>query len=184
MDNQVIPLKYRSYPLQKGDDLMSDIRLLSALISAAVALIIAFSNHFIIQPLKAKRRLKRDMLTDLYMPLYGILTARINLAKDECFEKGQIVLGNRSDDPYLKEHFMEEFILNHAGYASQDLIFAWSNYSYSADRWTTKILVKCIVKEYNQLLKELGRNYNKEELETGIPEIIKEFRNMDENKAS
>ncbi|MFB7120698.1 hypothetical protein ACWOMK_25705 [Bacillus thuringiensis] len=50
--------------------------------------------------------------------------------------------------------------------------------SYEVPREVTFKLVTTIVKEYNQLKKELKMEYNEDELKIGIPEIIKEFREI------
>ncbi|MGR9632823.1 hypothetical protein ACU82A_00790 [Bacillus cereus] len=39
-------------------------------------------------------------------------------------------------------------------------------------------LVELTVKDYNQLRRELGMEYNEDELNTGIPDVIKEFREI------
>lgn len=76
---------------------------------------------------------------------------------------------------------MEKFFLDKAGYSSNELLEAWIEYSSQIvgyKKETTEQLVITIVKEYNQLKKELNMPYNENELRTGIPESIKEYRDV------
>ncbi|MBH0156001.1 hypothetical protein IHV10_06440 [Fictibacillus sp. 5RED26] len=155
-----------------------DIKLISGLVSATVALLIAILNHFIITPIKENRERKRQQLKNLYAPLYSLLNTRINMVKDMSIKYNRIMLGTRTDVKYFNKEYMEIFLLENTGYASDELISVWIRYSSSLtiDEKETIEFVQTVVKEFNQLKKDLGLSFNQQELITGIPEVIKEFR--------
>ncbi|MGD7021946.1 hypothetical protein ACQCVK_05100 [Rossellomorea vietnamensis] len=158
-----------------------DIRLLSVIISASVAILIAVLNHFIITPYKENRSRKREQLKNLYAPLYGIINVRTKLVIGFSMRKKKLMLGNVDDKTYQTEEYMEQFILERAGYASHKLLDVWIEYTSQFgdyDKETTERFVVTIVREYNQLKKDLNLPYNPEELRTGIPESIKEYRKL------
>jgi hypothetical protein len=158
-----------------------DIRLVSVLISATVAVLIAVLNHFIITPYKEKRSRKREQLKNLYAPLYGIINVRTKLVIEQSMRAKKLMLGNVGDIEYQSREYMEKFFLDKAGYSSNELLEAWIEYSSQIvgyKKETTEQLVITIVKEYNQLKKELNMPYNENELRTGIPESIKEYRDV------
>jgi hypothetical protein len=152
-----------------------DIRIISVLISAGVALFIAILNHFVITPIKENRARKREKLKNLYAPLYSLVMTRVNLIKPQIVTSGRYMLGGLSDSTWLNKEYMHKFFLEKAGYASNDMINAWISYSSAINpsQDITKRFVFQLVKEYNQLKKELRLPYNKKELETGIPDILK-----------
>ncbi|CAH0120428.1 hypothetical protein PAE9249_02947 [Paenibacillus sp. CECT 9249] len=156
-----------------------DIRILSVIISATVAILIAVSNHFLVEPFKEKRKWKKQQLSNLYSPLYALISARIYLVKDLCIQRKKIMLGSVDPSLILSKDYTHEFILKNAGYGSKVFIEAWSNYvgSFLPKNEVTLEFVTTLVKDYNKLKKELGQEYNVEELKTGIPEVIKELRN-------
>ncbi|GGM40441.1 hypothetical protein GCM10011351_28250 [Paraliobacillus quinghaiensis] len=156
-----------------------DTSLLSAIISATVALFVAVLNHFIVTPIKEKKELKRNQLTILYAPLYSLICLRISIVKDFSLSKRKLMLGDIGDIGYQKKEFMEKLIMDRSGYCFNDLMEAWVNYASqfgSFDKKYTEELVKSVVRGYNQLRKELKLPYDKDELNTGIPEVIKEYR--------
>lgn len=155
-----------------------DIRIISVLISASVALFIAILNHFIITPIKEKRKRKREQLNNLYAPLYSLISTRLNIVKPQIVIKGEYLLGSNQQSVYLNKEYMETFFLERSGYASDKMIDAWIGYTgvIIPDRKATKNFITQMVFEYNQLKKELGLNYNSRELETGIPEVLKDVK--------
>jgi hypothetical protein len=156
-----------------------DIKLLSVLISGSVALFIAVLNHFIITPYRESNNRKREQLKNLYAPLYGIINVRTKLVIDISLKSKKLMLGNDADTKYQTREYMENFILDNAGYASNELLDAWIEYSSQLvgfNKEKTERLVITTVKEYNLLKKKLHLPYNKDELRTGIPESIKEYR--------
>ncbi|WP_335871951.1 hypothetical protein [Bacillus sp. 2205SS5-2] len=158
-----------------------DIRIVSVLISASVALFIAVLNHFIITPYKESRNRKREQLKNLYAPLYGIINVRIKMVKEFSLRSKKLMLGSTEGIEYQSRENMEKFILEKAGYASNELLDAWIEYSSQLtgiEAENTERLVITVVKEYNQLKKKLNLPYNAEELRTGIPESIKEYRDF------
>jgi hypothetical protein len=158
-----------------------DIKLVSVFISASVALFIAVLNHFIITPYKERRNRKREQLKNLYAPLYGIINVRSKLVIELSMKSKKLMLGNADNMEYQSREHMEKFILDKAGYASNELLDAWIEYSSQLvgfKKETTERLVFTVVKEYNQLKKDLNLPYNEEELRSGIPESIKEYREI------
>lgn len=156
-----------------------DVKLISVLISASVALFIAVLNHFIITPYKERKNRKREQLKNLYAPLYGIINVRSKMVIELSMKSKKLMLGNADNKEYQSGVFMEKFIMDKAGYASNELMDAWIEYSSQITGFkkeTTERLVIAVVKEYSQLKKDLNLPYNEEELRTGIPESIKEYR--------
>ena len=151
------------------------------IISASVAILVAILNHFVITPYKEKKKRKREQLKNLYAPLYGIINVRTKLVIDLSMRKKKLMLGNIDDTHYQTREFMETFILNNAGYSSNELLDVWIEYCVqfgNYEKEKTEQLVMTVVIEYNQLKKDLNLPYNKEELITGIPESIKEYREL------
>ncbi|WP_226087468.1 hypothetical protein [Mesobacillus sp. S13] len=158
-----------------------DVKLISVLISGSVALFIAVLNHFIITPYKERKNRKREQLKHLYAPLYGIINVRVKLVIEMSMRAKKLMLGNVDNKEYQSGVFMEKFIIEKSGYCSDELLEAWIEYSSQFGEFkkeTTERLVVAVVKEYNQLKKDLNLPYNKEELKTGIPESIKQYREI------
>ncbi|MGG4155872.1 hypothetical protein [Bacillus muralis] len=158
-----------------------DIKLWSVFISAAVALITFLIVHFFIDPMKEKKRRKMEQYKNFYAPLYTIIITRLNIVKDFSIKNKRMALGHTDKKPHLQPDFMEEFIIKNSGYASENLIDAFKDYASKVgaiDKEVSETFTKTVVKDYNKLKKELRMNYNKEELKTGIPEVLKEFRTM------
>ncbi|AXR16974.1 MULTISPECIES: hypothetical protein [unclassified Bacillus (in: firmicutes)] len=117
----------------------------------------------------------------------------------------RIYFGSAGEEGKINNDYMIEFTLKNSAYASNDLLNAIHDYTYfisstrsiiksvsdkeertqreaddlkEASRKReeyTKRLVITFVKEYNQLKKDLDMDYNKVELETGIPEFLKDL---------
>ncbi|MEK4977190.1 hypothetical protein [Bacillus sp. FSL K6-6540] len=156
-----------------------DVRWWSVIISATVAIIIAVGNHFLVEPYKEKRRWKKQQLSNLYAPLYALMSAKMNLIKDQIISKNKLMIGSVEPSPLLSRDYMNEFIMKNAGYGSMEFLEMWGKYisSLKPDDETTSNLVKSILCDYNNLKKELGQEFNQVEIDTGIPEIVKELRN-------
>ncbi|RTR36247.1 hypothetical protein EKG37_01435 [Robertmurraya yapensis] len=160
-----------------------DIRIISAVISAGVALLIAVLNHFVITPIKEKKASKREKLKKLYAPLYSLVIARINISKAQSVIQKKIMLGTAKPSVWLNSDFMNNLFLEQSGYASDQLIEEWVKYSGSMKSLTTEAgarpFVVQLVKDYNKLKKDLKLAYSKDELETGIPDILKGVELLD-----
>ncbi|MGN7196514.1 hypothetical protein ACTHS9_20790 [Bacillus mycoides] len=158
-----------------------DIKILSAFISVIVSVLTFLIIHLYIEPRKVKRNFKMEQYKNLYAPVYAMILSRLNMAKETGWVgNGSITLGQRSSQDHLDRKAMEKLILSNSGYASIELINIFKDYTASlkVPSEVTLNLVTTIVKEYNQLKKELKMEYNEGELKTGIPEIIKEFREI------
>lgn len=158
-----------------------DIKILSAFISVIVSVLTFLIIHLYIEPRKVKRNFKMEQYKNLYAPVYAMILSRLNMAKETGWVgNGSITLGQRSSQDHLDRKAMEKLILSNSGYASIELINIFKDYTASlkVPSEVTFNLVTTIVKEYNQLKKELKMEYNEGELKTGIPEIIKEFREI------
>jgi hypothetical protein len=156
-----------------------DIKIWSVFVSAAVALITFLIVHFFIEPMKEKKRRKLEQYKIFYASLYTIVITRASIAKDFSIKHNRMALGHTDKKPHLQPDFMEEFIIKNSGYASENLIDAFKDYASSVgviEKDISERFTKTVVKDYNKLKKELKMNYNKAELQTGIPEVLKEFR--------
>lgn len=159
---------------------MVNVSVISAIISAVVAILIAVANHFIIEPWKEKKRWKKQQLANFYAPLYGLVLARINLVKSRCLAAKKIMLGSIKEKDFLNDEYLNKFVLLNAGYASNQLLELWVKYCGSFPRPSDEIkhdFVATLIKEYNSLKKDLKLDHDPDELETGIPDIIKSIRN-------
>lgn len=142
--------------------------------------------HFIVEPRKEKIKWKREQLTKFYAPLYATLNAQgdfwIRLQEMSGQERpDKLIFATRGDGPnYQDRDHLENFIYEHSGYANLDLLAAWTRHVSAPDRCVSdadeKAFCKAIVAGYNQLRKELGLDYNEQELTTGIPEIYSYLR--------
>ncbi|MBU5219422.1 hypothetical protein KQI67_22390 [Bacillus albus] len=158
-----------------------DIKIISAFISVIVSVLTFLIIHLYIEPKKAKRHFKMERLKNLYAPLYTIVVSRINFVRELGVAQNRILLGNSPNKKYLNREYMEKFILDNSGYASDELIKAFVDYTSSEGSISHEVtvnLVTVIVKEYNKLKKELNIEYDDAELNTGIPNVIKEFREI------
>lgn len=157
-----------------------DIKLVSVIISASVAILIAVANHFIIEPIKERRRWKKQQLTNLYAPAYALLCAKISPIVDLCLRKERIIIGHSDLYSFLDKDGLHELILKNAGYGTMEFLDAWTEYIGSfpkPNEDTVHKFVTILVKDFNQFKKDLKQKYNEVELETGIPEVIKGLRN-------
>lgn len=160
-----------------------DQRILAAIISAGVAILIFIIGHFIIEPSKQRRRMKEERLKHLYGPVYGLMKAMAVAGKDQlpqAYEEHKTMVYStpRSQDN-LNILLMHKLILDNMGYASYDLGDQWVryiNYKSSTGHDELNELTRTIIREYNQLKKDIGLPYDEDELRTGYPEEYKELR--------
>ncbi|MGF9853146.1 hypothetical protein ABHN09_16520 [Bacillus paramobilis] len=158
-----------------------DIKILAAFISVIASALTFLILHLYIEPKKAKRNLKMEQYKNLYAPLYTMINSSVNIVKEESIRDGYIHLGHTSERTYLSPQSIEQFIFKNAGFASIELIEATKDLASSfgeIKKGVEQNLVEITVKEYNQLRYELGMEYNKAQLSTGIPDVIKEFREI------
>lgn len=158
-----------------------DVKILSAFISVIVSVLTFLLIHLYIEPKKAKRNFKTEQYKNLYAPLYSMIISSVNIVKEESVRDRCIYLGYTSERTYLSTQNIEQFIFKNAGFASIELIEATKDLASTFDeikKGVEQKLVEVTVKDYNQLRYELGMEYNKAELDTGIPDVIKEFREV------
>lgn len=88
------------------------------------------------------------------------------------------MLGGINNSTWLNSEFMDKFFIENSGYASNELIEDWINYTteFPVTNKNAKPFVLQLVKEFNQLKKDLRLPYNKKELETGVPDILKDVK--------
>lgn len=149
---------------------------------AMVALATFLLLHLIIEPRKEKKKKRKEKFKELYAPLYMMINARLY----SCVMFGRQI--GRIDELYFEsagtqhgfidDDYMIEFILKNSSHASVDLLNRLEQYISNAsegaeDAEELKKLVVTVVKEYQQLRKELKIDYNKEELKTGIPDKVR-----------
>ncbi|PLR69112.1 hypothetical protein [Bacillus sp. UMB0893] len=156
-----------------------DIKIWSVFVSATVALITFLVLHFFIEPMKEEKKRKLEQYKNFYAPLYTIVITRASIVKEYSLKQNRMMLGHTDKKPHLQPDFMEEFIIKNSGYASVNLIDAFKDLASTKgaiDKDISERFTKTVVIDYNKLKKGLKMEYNKEELLTGIPEILKEFR--------
>lgn len=161
-----------------------DIRIISAFISAGVALLSFIVLQFFIEPWKQRRKLLEDRHNKLYAPLYGIVIARGKLGH---FDKNQSVIRlAQTDEHFLNRETMEKLVYDNAGYASLELMTAWAKYTSAIGHFSSELtieFVSIVLKDYHTIRKQLRIPYNKEELRTGIPDEYEYLRNKKEDPA-
>ncbi|MEK4196154.1 hypothetical protein NYE59_23955 [Paenibacillus sp. FSL L8-0323] len=156
------------------------VQLMSAVISAAVAVLIFFALHFLIEPTKEKRKFAQERLQKLYSPLYALILARGRVYKDTMRNtpKDKVSLGSIKDHPFITREFMDEIIFKNMAYASTELMDSWSSYvsrgSAPLEIAVIENLIKVSVKDFHKLRKKLGLDYDETELKTGIPKIFED----------
>ncbi|MEK3699343.1 hypothetical protein NYE33_20435 [Paenibacillus sp. FSL R10-2199] len=155
------------------------IQIVNALISASVAVVIFIVLHFFVEPHREKRKLSLERLHKLYSPLYALIIARGHIYKDTMRNspKNTISLGSIKDHPFLTKEFTEKLLFDNMAFASTELIDAWAKYSSKVGPLQLELIekfIKIAVKDYTELRKELGMDYDKVEFETGIPQMFRE----------
>ncbi len=120
-----------------------------------------------------------EQYKNFYAPLYTIVLTRASIVKEHSIKQNRMMLGHTDKKPHLQPDFMEEFIIKNSGDASQKFIETFKDYASkmgSIDKETSKDSHNTVVKDYNKVNRQLKMNYNKKELLTGIPEVLKELR--------
>lgn len=152
--------------------------LLSAGISAVIAVLTFLILHFFIEPYKEKKRRKFERLHNLYSPLYALILARAHLYDSFTIPKKSVVmLGSIKDHEFLTKEFTDKLMFDNSSYASTELLDAWGKYVSSIGITPNDVVerfVKIAVKDYNELKKQLRMEYDREEYETGLPKIFRQ----------
>ena len=155
-------------------------------VPAIIALGTFMALHFVIEPIKERKRKRKEKFKELYSPLYMIINARLSLVKTQGRRNGAIELSfsDAGSPPFINDNYMIEFTLENSSYASVKLLNELDTYIQSStelsggNHESIEELIKTVVKEYQQLRKELKLEYDKNELKTGIPTAIRHIRGM------
>ncbi len=154
-----------------------DIGVLSGIISVIVSILTFVFLHFVIEPIKQKKQFKEDQLKNLYAPLYSMIMTMSKLGSE--YRRDHIIHMYMEGDVMLNKKHRDELILANMGYASREFIDIWTSYCKVLGEEKIPILhefSKLVIKEYNQLRKDLGYPFDDEELETGVPTHYKHLR--------
>ncbi|PEO54217.1 hypothetical protein [Bacillus wiedmannii] len=154
---------------------------ISAIVSAVVTIVLFLIVQFVLEPAKEKKRKKDEKLKNLYAPLYTMTVAKLIETPEEARIEYNFFL--RGESKNLNSEDYLQFILKNSRYASNDLLAKAHQFaeelarkrSYPTASGNAYIevgdLVRLIVKEYNQLKKDLKESPNENELKTGTPYI-------------
>ncbi|MBH0345684.1 hypothetical protein BK731_00600 [Bacillus thuringiensis serovar muju] len=144
--------------------------------------------HYVIEPRKEKKRKKSEQFKELYAPLYMIINARLGslVMYGRKYGAEQLYFNNAGAPGIINDNYMIEFVLKNSSYASNELLSVLDIHirNVSEERYKyieLENLVKVIVKEYQQLRKELKLKYDEKELETGLPTKVREIREERKN---
>ncbi|MGR5996622.1 hypothetical protein ACT7DF_06215 [Bacillus cereus] len=148
-------------------------------VPAIVALGTFVLLHFVIEPRKERKRKRKEKFKELYSPLYMIINARLSLIRTHGRRNGakELYFSDAGSPPFINDNYMIEFTLENSSYASFKLLNELDAYirscteSGGGDHEKVEELIKIVVKEYQQLRKELKLEYDKSELETGIQNL-------------
>ncbi|MGG3404436.1 hypothetical protein BKK39_23225 [Bacillus cereus] len=144
--------------------------------------------HYIIEPRKENRRKKSEKFKNFYAPLYMMINARLSLYFHSVKNNGRdvepIFFDDAGSPAFIDNKYVISFILQNSSYASTELLDELEYYIYDVSQRGEsgerhKNLVVVIVKEYQQLRKELGMDYDDDALKTGIPKRIRFLRSME-----
>lgn len=143
--------------------------LFPAIITGAVAIIIFALNHIItfLTNRNSKKKSKlENKLKGLYSPLY--LQVRVLAVNDFRNSIEKIFIDSQIPGFSLNE--INKLLTDNAVYASNDLIEQWIELvlHFGLDGTGHNFAVT-VVKEYNEMRKKLGLEYDKIELATGYP---------------
>ncbi|WP_408893488.1 hypothetical protein [Paenibacillus taichungensis] len=154
------------------------IPLITAGLSAVIALGTFLGLHFLVEPRKEKRKHRFDRLHNLYSPLYALILARGYYVEGERSpEGGNVVLGTDPNHSFLSKDYTDNLMFEKSAYASNKLLDAWGKYVSSIGNVPDKVVenfVKSVVRDYNQIRKDLRLDYDKEELRTGLPKLFRD----------
>ena len=156
---------------------------ITAIATSVVTLGLFLLLHYVIEPRKEKKRKKSEKFKELYAPLYMIINARLGslVMHGQKYGAEQLSFNNAGAPGIINDNYMIEFALKNSSYASIELLHVLDiHIRNTSDGWYNHMdieeLVKVIVKEYQQLRKELKLKYDEKELETGIPTKVREIR--------
>nr|WP_263327868.1 hypothetical protein [Neobacillus sp. Marseille-Q6967] len=140
-----------------------------AFITGAVAITIAVINHFVtfvVYRHKNKKSKLENKLKALYSPLYLQVRALAN--NDPRLNMEAITLDARMDG--FSEEDINKILNENAIYASSELIEKWMDFFfYRSSNTSAHNFAVTVVKEYNELRKELKLEYDEIELASGYP---------------
>ncbi|MEI2316481.1 hypothetical protein [Bacillus paramobilis] len=158
---------------------------IAAIVTSVITLGLFAFLHYHIEPQKEERRKKSEKFKNFYAPLYMMINARLSLYFHSVEKNGrdveQIFFDDAGSPEFIDNKYVISFILQNSSYASTELLDELEYYIYDvSQRGETgerhKNLVGTIVKEYQQLRKELGMDYDDDALKTGIPKRIRSLR--------
>lgn len=120
-------------------------------------------------------------MKNLYAPLYVLISQKIvigNHVNEKVNSQKKIVFGGKSGLEFTHDEYIMKFFMEKSSYASLELTDEFNKY-YSKkllgdvrDLSAEPIMI-LVVKEYNQLRKDLKLGYDKAELKTGELKILK-----------
>ncbi|OOR57484.1 hypothetical protein BGP34_13465 [Bacillus mycoides] len=157
---------------------------IAAIVTSVITLGLFLFLHYYIEPKKEARRKKSEKFKSFYAPLYMMINARLSHYFHSVKHNGRDVERMFFDDagspPFIDNKYVISFILQNSSYASTELLDELEYYIYDVSQKGEggerhKNLVGIIVKEYQQLRKELGMDYD-DALKTGIPKRMRSLR--------
>ncbi|MDA2383541.1 hypothetical protein PDN41_17550 [Bacillus cereus] len=160
-------------------------------VPALVALSTFGLLHLVIEPRKEKKKKRKEKFKELYAPLYMMINAMLTSVILYERENGaeRLYFTNAGSKGFIDNDYMIEFVLKNSSYASVELLSELDIYIRHATGGNLtsleyENLTKIVVKEYQQLRRELKLKYDKKELKTGIPTSIGDIREMHSMRTS
>lgn len=163
---------------------------IAAIVTALTTSGLFFFLHYCIEPKKEARRKKSEKFKNFYAPLYLMINARLSLYIFNVEKNGSDVekmyfsdIRSYGKAEFIDNEYVIKFVLENSSYASTELLDELEYYIYDVSEMAEtgerhKNLVEIIVKEYQQLRKELKMDYDEDALKTGIPKRIRSLRKM------
>ncbi|HDR7797823.1 TPA: hypothetical protein QCY03_001572 [Bacillus tropicus] len=158
---------------------------IAAIFTSMTTLGLFFFLHYCIEPKKEARRKKSEKFKNFYAPLYMMINARLSLyfhsVKNNGRDVERIFFDDAGSPAFIDNKYVISFILQNSSYASTELLDELEYYIYDVSQRGEsgerhKDLVVLIVKEYQQLRKELGMDYDDDALKTGISKRMRSIR--------
>ncbi|MDF9523184.1 hypothetical protein P5815_21895 [Bacillus cereus] len=161
---------------------------IAAIFTSLTTLGLFFFLHYCIEPKKEARRKKSEKFKNFYAPLYLMINARLshyifNLEKNGRDAEQMYFSDVQSygKPAFIDNAYVIRFVLENSSYASTELLDELEYYIYDVSEQLEtgdrhKHLVEIIVKEYQQLRKELKMDYDEEALKTGFPKRIRSLK--------
>ncbi|MEK4892200.1 MULTISPECIES: hypothetical protein [Bacillus] len=164
---------------------------IAVLVSSTITLLLFVLQHFIIEPSKEKKRKQIEKFKELYAPLYMMINAMLTSVILYERENGaeRLYFTSAGSQGFINNDYMIEFVLKNSSYASVELLSELDIYICHATGGNLtsleyENLTKIVVKEYQQLRRDLELKYDENELETGIPTSIRDIREIHSMKMS